>query len=333
MSNTPIHPECFTCPITHQLMLDPFIDSEGNSYEKKAIINYLLEHDKSPVTGNKILMAGLIKNKALKKCIDNYITERRNRNDALVKVTSDNTKTLIHLTNELFDVKEKLKSIKYVEDKVDELVKTVDGHNNVISELSNKKLDVNYDNDSDIIDDTCKIITFEILDVKFPHTPPIPSNWIIDRTKIKINDEYIYYENINDSPNKKLHFPNLNFRSYIINLITKENSINLQLYVNTPEYDEQLNQYMKTHIDVLVVYAFIITYLNTIYHVQHIRSTIKSPGRNENNDRKYCVFVIPNKEPQCDTYHDMNDIANFKFDCKKKYKLMKHEHLIKEFKQ
>jgi len=39
----------FLCPITHELMTDPVIDPDGNSYERSAIVNWLKENSTSPI--------------------------------------------------------------------------------------------------------------------------------------------------------------------------------------------------------------------------------------------------------------------------------------------
>ena len=43
-------PSEFMCPITKQLMEDPVICSDGHSYERNAIEDWLVKHDKSPMT-------------------------------------------------------------------------------------------------------------------------------------------------------------------------------------------------------------------------------------------------------------------------------------------
>jgi len=60
----------FYCPITQQLMVDPVIDPEGNSYEKVAIINWLQRNPISPLTRNSLSPSQLINNRALKNSID-----------------------------------------------------------------------------------------------------------------------------------------------------------------------------------------------------------------------------------------------------------------------
>merc|ERR1712196_398913 len=44
-------PEGFLCPITLELMDDPYIASDGHTYEKQAISEWLGKHDTSPKTG------------------------------------------------------------------------------------------------------------------------------------------------------------------------------------------------------------------------------------------------------------------------------------------
>ena len=42
-------PGAFICPITREIMKDPVIDRDGNSYEKEAILNWLRQGKKSPL--------------------------------------------------------------------------------------------------------------------------------------------------------------------------------------------------------------------------------------------------------------------------------------------
>ena len=39
----------FLCPITRELMTDPVIDRDGNSYERSAIENWVRQHGTSPI--------------------------------------------------------------------------------------------------------------------------------------------------------------------------------------------------------------------------------------------------------------------------------------------
>jgi len=63
-------PESFFCPLTHELMRDPVMDHEGNSYERVSVENWLLEHNTSPITRNPLSKDKLAPNRALRDAID-----------------------------------------------------------------------------------------------------------------------------------------------------------------------------------------------------------------------------------------------------------------------
>jgi hypothetical protein len=64
-------PSYFLCPITNQIMIDPVIDHEGNTYEHHAILRWLILYTNiSPVTGNYITMEELKSDKLVKVAID-----------------------------------------------------------------------------------------------------------------------------------------------------------------------------------------------------------------------------------------------------------------------
>lgn len=62
-------PESFYCPITHEIMVEPVIDNEGNSYDKRAILNWLEHHNTSPITRNHLNETHLKPNRALAESI------------------------------------------------------------------------------------------------------------------------------------------------------------------------------------------------------------------------------------------------------------------------
>jgi U-box domain/von Willebrand factor type A domain len=62
----------FFCPITHELMVDPVIDSDGNSYEKHAIEDWIRRSGTSPITRTALSIDDLHPNRALKTAIDEY---------------------------------------------------------------------------------------------------------------------------------------------------------------------------------------------------------------------------------------------------------------------
>tara|TARA_B110001450_G_scaffold211555_1_gene203183 strand:+ start:508 stop:2769 length:2262 start_codon:yes stop_codon:yes gene_type:complete len=55
----------FYCSITHEIMTNPYIDNEGNSYEYDAICTWLERNDTSPITRNKLYKTHLKPNRAL----------------------------------------------------------------------------------------------------------------------------------------------------------------------------------------------------------------------------------------------------------------------------
>jgi len=64
--------QCLVCPITHDLMVEPAIASDGFTYERKAIISWLSRHDRSPVTNEKLSSRLLIPNYAIKQAVQEY---------------------------------------------------------------------------------------------------------------------------------------------------------------------------------------------------------------------------------------------------------------------
>ena len=53
------------CPITQDIMSDPVIDPEGNSYERNAILEALAIKNESPITRSTLRTDQLIPNRAL----------------------------------------------------------------------------------------------------------------------------------------------------------------------------------------------------------------------------------------------------------------------------
>lgn len=63
----------FYCPITHELMQDPVIDREGNSYEREAILAWLEKSHESPITRNPLNANDLVPNRSLRSSIEDYV--------------------------------------------------------------------------------------------------------------------------------------------------------------------------------------------------------------------------------------------------------------------
>ena len=67
-----ICPQYFKCPITHNIMNEPYIDNEGNSYEEEAIKKWLVNKNTSPITRNILNVSDLKLNRSLKDAIQAY---------------------------------------------------------------------------------------------------------------------------------------------------------------------------------------------------------------------------------------------------------------------
>jgi len=68
----PTPPDALICPITHNIMNEPFITSDGHSYERTAIQKWLSKSNKSPKTGLDLDTNIIAPNWALKATIENW---------------------------------------------------------------------------------------------------------------------------------------------------------------------------------------------------------------------------------------------------------------------
>ena len=75
------------CPITQDVMREPVIDKEGNTYEKSAILEWLKTNNKSPITRNVISASELIPNRAL---IQSSSTNNNNSQENISKCSKCN---------------------------------------------------------------------------------------------------------------------------------------------------------------------------------------------------------------------------------------------------
>eukprot|EP01027_Heterolobosea_sp_BB2_P022017 GEZU01032390.1.p1 GENE.GEZU01032390.1~~GEZU01032390.1.p1 ORF type:complete len:857 (+),score=225.75 GEZU01032390.1:111-2573(+) len=71
-------PESFYCPLTHEIMKDPVMDPEGNSYERAAIEKWLYQNSTSPITRTPLSKAYLVPNRALCDAIEARLKEMIN---------------------------------------------------------------------------------------------------------------------------------------------------------------------------------------------------------------------------------------------------------------
>ena len=94
------------CPITQEIMTEPVIDNEGNSYEKKAIYDWLENNNTSPITRNYLDITHLKLNRALLDIIDLY------KNESNLEEISSNTTNCVNF--EEINIKSHYDGIKHI---------------------------------------------------------------------------------------------------------------------------------------------------------------------------------------------------------------------------
>ena len=65
-------PSDFLCPITHQIMVNPMISRGGHNFERSAILSWLGQSDKCPLTRSPMKPSDLISNGSLKAIIKGW---------------------------------------------------------------------------------------------------------------------------------------------------------------------------------------------------------------------------------------------------------------------
>ena len=79
----------FICPISMNIMSDPVIDHEGNTYERKSIEEWLSKNTTSPVTRNVLTKENLVPNRALQDAINEYIKLKNNPDKDMIEIEVD----------------------------------------------------------------------------------------------------------------------------------------------------------------------------------------------------------------------------------------------------
>lgn len=65
-------PSELLCPITHQIMVNPMISRGGHNFERSAILSWLAQSDKCPLTRSPMSPSDLISNRSLKAIIKGW---------------------------------------------------------------------------------------------------------------------------------------------------------------------------------------------------------------------------------------------------------------------
>ena len=101
-----IIPEEYICPITKDVMEDPVVASDGHTYERIAIMQYLENEGKSPITRQEMNESQLLPNRVLKTVIDKWRTE--NQTIEVVQEEANNESQEAMNEDIYFDVETKL---------------------------------------------------------------------------------------------------------------------------------------------------------------------------------------------------------------------------------
>ncbi len=72
-------PDHFICPITHSLMIDPVSAADGHMYERRAIVDWLVGHSTSPMTGAELKVTTLFPNHTVRGFIRTWQEAQRSR--------------------------------------------------------------------------------------------------------------------------------------------------------------------------------------------------------------------------------------------------------------
>eukprot|EP00961_Rhodomonas_salina_P072639 975970-Rhodomonas_salina.1 len=70
-------PHGFVCPISHEIMDDPVMDPEGNTYERQRIEEWLGRESRSPLTNSELSKSQLVPNRALKDSIQEFLKNQQ----------------------------------------------------------------------------------------------------------------------------------------------------------------------------------------------------------------------------------------------------------------
>lgn len=96
MNQNNTYPQAFTCPISHDLMENPMVDHEGNTYERTYIFQWLNSHNTSPISRNALSVGQLSPNRALKDLIEKY---KQENNIAISKINTPDIGRDIDMTD------------------------------------------------------------------------------------------------------------------------------------------------------------------------------------------------------------------------------------------
>ena len=74
-------PDNYKCPITRAVMVDPVVLADGHTYERHAIVKWLLLHNKSPKTGADLQDKRVTPNHSMRSVIQDDMAARKAARD------------------------------------------------------------------------------------------------------------------------------------------------------------------------------------------------------------------------------------------------------------
>lgn len=84
-------PSEFLCPITYDIMTDPVTGSDGHTYQRHAIEQWLQTHNTSPLSNSRLTMSDLKPNYALRSAIERWVAANPNASTAPAQSPVDRT--------------------------------------------------------------------------------------------------------------------------------------------------------------------------------------------------------------------------------------------------
>jgi len=93
--------EMITCPISREVMTEPVIASDGQTYNKKHILDWLSRNSISPITREPLNKSELYTNTAVKFMYDKYFASEFND---LINVSNDTQRDVVLHQPSKFDI-------------------------------------------------------------------------------------------------------------------------------------------------------------------------------------------------------------------------------------
>lgn len=220
-------PENFLCPITQEIMTDPVVAADGQSYQRESISEWLSRgHRRSPLNGDKLPNANLLNNLTLKKVINEYqISQPEIEGQNCIK--SDLEKCIREKEDMIKNLIEKIDLIsqsqsntnKYNKQKNEEILEKENLElKNKFSQLEINLSSIEQANQKELIEKDR-----EILRLKIEINQIDQKNIKFEQEKIQTNEETFGLKNkIKELEEKIKNLENVNLESFSLTLKLKE---------------------------------------------------------------------------------------------------------------